>query len=346
MSGKEQTFFFKRLAYLTSANVPLAEGLLVLQGQVTRKRHAHMLDRVLQAVQEGQPLSRACAKFPNVFGGFCIAILKVGESSGTLPAALGHLALELKKKQQLRAKVLGAFIYPAVITLATLGITAFLMLFLFPKITPIFRSLNADLPFSTRVVMGASTFLTHYGLAVIALLAALIICGIYAFRQSQRFRLLLERAALRTPVVGGMLRSYQISNLSRTLGLLLQSGVRIEEALRIAADATPNLVYKRECESLEVAAAHGGRLSSHLLGRGACFPAAFCHMLAVGEKSGALPETFLYLAEMYDAEVDDYTKNLSTLIEPALMVGMGVLVGFIAVSIITPIYGITQSLHT
>jgi type IV pilus assembly protein PilC len=346
MNGKEQTFFFKRLAYLTNAHVPLAESLQVLREQAKKKRHIQLFDRILVDVQEGQSLSRAFGKFPNIFSEFSVSIIKVGESSGTLPVTLEYLAAELKKKQQLRAKVVGAFIYPAVITLATFGITAFLLLFLFPKITPIFNSLHADLPLSTRIVMGTSTFLGHYWLFVLAFIVVAAISGIVANKRSACFRLFVDRVSVHIPLVGGMLQSYAVSNMCRTLGLLLKSGVTIEDGVAITADATPNLVYKRELELLRTVVARGERLSNYFAARDKYFPATFCHMVAVGERSGTLPETFLYLGEMYDAEVDEFTKNLSTLIEPLLMVGMGVLVGFIAISIITPIYGITQSLHS
>ncbi|HEV8666920.1 MAG TPA: type II secretion system F family protein [Candidatus Paceibacterota bacterium] len=345
MNGKEQTFFFKRLAYLTNAHVSLVEGLQVLREQ-TKKKHRSIFDRIVADIEEGQSLSRACAKFPKVFSAFSVSILKVGEGSGSLPMALEYLAAELKKKQQLRAKVVGAFIYPAVITLATFGITAFLLLFLFPKITPIFKSLHADLPLSTRVVMGTSVFVGHYWLSIILFIVVAALGATLASRKSARFRFFIDSASVRIPIVGGMLQSYVISNISRTFGLLLKSGVNIEEAVRITADATPNLAYKREFESLSVAVMRGEQLSNYFTTRHAYFPATFCHLVAVGEKSGTLPETFLYLGEMYDAEVDECTKNLSVLIEPMLMVGMGILVGFIAISIITPIYGITQNLHS
>ncbi|MGC9602177.1 MAG: type II secretion system F family protein [Minisyncoccia bacterium] len=343
---KEQIFLCKRLAYLMNANISLVESLEILRAQAGgRKPHA-LFDRMLIEVQEGRALSQAFSAFPRVFGEFCVSMIQVGERSGTLPAALEHVAVELAKKQQLRSKVLGAFIYPAVIALATLGITVFLMLFLFPKIMPIFKSLHAELPMSTRVVVAASSFLLHDWLLLLAGIALVVAGGVVAYTRNARVRLAFERALLMTPAFGSMLKSYYVSNASRMLGLLLQSGMTLQDAVVVAAEATRNLVYKRELVALSAVVARGELLSTHLAARAAYFPPLCSHMVAVGERSGTLPEALGYVADLYGGEVDERAKILSALVEPVLMVCMGLLVGFIAVSIITPIYGITQNLHT
>lgn len=345
-SLKEQTFFFKRLAFLINASVPLLEGLHVLRDQASSRAHIKLFDKLIADVSEGQSLSRSFAKFPNVFSDFSVSIIKVGEQSGTLSFNLEYLAEELKKKQILKRKVIGAFIYPALITLATLGITAFLMLYLFPKITPIFASLHANLPLSTRVVMSASLFLQHWGLEFLIGVVCAVMLISFILKKSNAFHTLFDRGTLKIPVIGSMVQYYNISNLSRTLGLLLKSGIKLSEAVVVTADATTNRVYKKELHALLEVVERGDKISLHLKKRRRYFPSILCHMVAVGERSGTLSETLLYLADMYDNEVDEFTKNLSTLIEPVLMVFMGVLVGFIAVSIITPIYGITQNLQT
>ena len=345
MTLKEQIFFFKRLAFLSNANIPLAECLQVLLSQARSKKQRAIFAAILADVSAGQSLSAALGKFPKVFSAFCVSLVKVGESSGTLPSTLEYLAAELKKKQMLRAKVVGAFIYPAVITAATLGITVFLILFLFPKIMPIFKSLRATLPFSTRIVMGASKFLEHDGLWLLLAVVLAVIGIATLLRRSHASRLIFHTAILRMPLIGGMMQSYVLSNSCRTLGLLLTSGTMLPGAVLITADATPNLVYKREFEAMNAAILRGGQVSTHLSTAEKIFPPMLCNMVAGGERSGTLSQTLLYVAELYDNEVDEITKHLSTLIEPALMVCMGLIIGFIAVSIITPIYAITQNLH-
>jgi len=344
-SLKDQVFFAKRLSFLMNAGITAVEGLYVLRDQAATKSHARVLDLILVDVTSGQSLAKSFAKFPRAFSDFSIHIIKIGESSGTLSQNLEYLAEELKKKQLLRRKVVGAFIYPALITVATLGITAFLLLYLFPKITPIFTSLNAELPLSTRIVMLLSVFFQHWGLLVLVTVALFIFGFSVALKRSPRFHLLFDRAVLKTPIVGTMLQYYNIANISRTLGLLLKSGVRLSEALPITADTTKNLVYKQKCIQLGTVVDRGEKVSSFLQKEKKVFPDIFSYMVAVGEKSGTLSKTLVYLSDMYESEVEDFTKNLSTLIEPALMIFMGLLVGFVAISIITPIYSITQNLH-
>lgn len=344
-SLKDQTLLAKRLSFLMSANVPLLESLYILREQTRGKGHAKMLDLIIADVSQGQSLSRSFGKFPKVFGDFAIHIVKVGESSGTLSQNLQYLSNELKKRHTLKRKVVGAFIYPALITFATLGITAFLMLYLFPKIMPVFSSLHMQLPLTTRAVMAASSFLRDWGLLTAVIFTAVLLGVLVLRKRIMPVRHFFDASLIRLPLLGQIVQSFNVANGSRTLGLLLKSGVNLGEALSITSQTTRNLVYKKQFLALESAVNRGEKLSLHMAKNTAVFPDIFGHMVAVGEKSGSLSDTLVYLSELYEAEVDDFTKNLSTLVEPFLMVLMGLLVGFIAVSIITPIYGITQNLH-
>lgn len=344
-SLQEQTFFFKRLAFLINASIPLLESLTVLREQAVSRRHMRMYDQILKDVESGKSLSQAFGKFPNAFSKFSLSIVTVGEQSGALSQNLSYLADELKKKQILKRKVMSACMYPALITFATLGITVFLVLYLFPKITPVFASLHASLPFSTRAVMAVSVFLQHWGLLLLFGTVIFVVIFIITLRRSSVFHRFFDRACLRIPVIGSVMQHYNLAHACRTLGLLLKSGVKLSEALSITADATVNLIYKRQYLALCGVVNRGGKLSTYLRKNSAHFPHTLSHLVAVGERSGTLSETLFYVAELYDHEVEEFTKNLSTLIEPALMICMGVLVGFIAISIITPIYGITQNLH-
>lgn len=345
LSLKDQTLLAKRLAFLMNANVPLIEALHVLREQSRSRGHGAMLDAIIADVSQGQALSRSFGKFPKVFSDFAVHIVKVGESSGSLSQNLGYLSDELRKRTTLKRKVVGAFIYPVLISVATLGITAFLMLYLFPKIMPVFTSLHMKLPLSTRIVMSVSTFMQAHGLYVIVGLSLTLAVLLILNKKITFVQAFFDALILRMPMVGQMVQYFNIANSSRTLGLLLKSGVRLGEALSITADTTKNLVYKQHYKALTQSVDRGERLSLYMAKHKSVFPDIFGHMVAVGEKSGTLSDTLVYLSEMYEAEVDDFTKNLSTLIEPFLMVVMGLVVGFIAISIITPIYGITQNLH-
>jgi type IV pilus assembly protein PilC len=345
LSTKEQTFFIKRLAFLIHAGVPVIETLHIMRGQSKSKAHGRILDAIIHDTSNGQALSKSFAKFPKLFNHFAIHIIKIGESSGTLSQNLNYLADELKKKQALKRKVIGAFIYPVIITIATFAITAFLMLYLFPKIMPIFTSLHMKLPITTRIVMFLSIFLQHWGLLVIILIILSFVIISIIRKKNLSFHFFVTRASMKIPVIGKVMRYYNVANGSRTLSLLLTSGIRLSDALPITSETTTNVVYQREYSTLGEAVNRGEQISTRLHERQEFFPDIFTHMIAVGERSGTLSETLAYLSELYDNEVDDFTKNLSTLMEPMLMVFMGLIIGFIAISIITPIYGITQSLQ-
>jgi type IV pilus assembly protein PilC len=344
-SLKQRTSFAKRLAFLVDAGVPIVEALTILHAQGKPGTEERVLARIVEDTASGQALSKSLSRFPKFFDDFAVKLVKVGESSGTLSQSLVYLADELRKRQQLRSKVVGAFVYPAVLVCATVGITVFLMVYLFPKIMPIFASLHTELPLSTKIVIFLSTFLQHWGLLLLIGIIAFVMLTSLALKKSETLRYIRDDMVIRMPIIGSVMRSYNAANGSRTLGLLLKSGMRLSDALPVTADTTRNLVYKRLYTELAEAVIRGERISVPIMKERTYFPEMFGHMVAVGERSGTLSETLVYLSEMFDAEVDDFTKNLSTLVEPILMVVMGIIVGFIAISIITPIYGITQNLN-
>ena len=344
LSVKEQAFFVKRLSFLIKASIPILEGLSMVSEQTVSKGYSRVLKSVVKDVSNGTSLAKSLSKFPRIFGDFGINIIKVGESSGTLSQNLDYLADELHKRQALRNKITGALVYPAVITVATLGITGFLILYLFPKIMPVFSSLNMELPLSTKIVIAVSGFLQQWGLWFIVGVFAFGALSTFLINRFPKVRMAYDRMMLSLPVFGVMFRYYNLANMNRTLGLLLKSGITLAEALPLTADTTANTVYKRELRLMAAAANRGEQLSGHLKKHRGLFPDLMPQMIAIGERSGSLSNTLVYLSGLYEAEVDDFTKNLSSLIEPALMIIMGVLVGFTAISIITPIYGITQNL--
>jgi len=345
LSVKEQMFLMKRLSFLASAGVPLLESLSMIAEQTLSRRHARVLTSVIADISNGSSLARSFSKFDSVFGDYAVNIVRIGESSGTLSENLNYLADELKKRHSLKQKIIGALVYPIVITLATIGITGFLMLYLFPKIMPIFASLHMELPLTTKIVIAVSTFLQAWGLWTMLALIAILITIIVVRSKSQRFRYLLDGWMLGMPLFGEMLRSYNLANATRTLGLLIKSGMTLAEALPLTADTTQNLVYKAEYRKAGEAIIRGEQLSKSFFLNSFLFPPVLSQMISVGERSGSLSNTLIYLSELYESEVEEFSKNLSSLIEPALMVMMGLVVGFIAVAIITPIYGITQNLH-
>ncbi|OGE80050.1 MAG: hypothetical protein A2826_01020 [Candidatus Doudnabacteria bacterium RIFCSPHIGHO2_01_FULL_43_23] len=344
---KDQILFIKRLGTLISAGVPILRALEILRDQMATMSFGMggIFKTLIADTKNGQYLHVSLARYPNIFGEFTVNIIRVGETSGTLSSNLAYLADELKKKQALRRKVMSSMIYPIFIVFATLGVTGLLTFFVFPKILPIFKSLNFELPLSTRILIGVSTFFLNSWVWIIIIAVSLVMAFILLMRFVPTFRRLIHRVILTIPIFGSLAQSYQMSLMCRTLGLLLKSGVMIMEAASISARTTLNLVYRRELKIMEKKIIQGGRLSEHMYTNKSLFPPIVAHMLSVGEESGNLSDTLLFLGDMYEKEVEELTTNLTNLIEPVLMVFMGVLVGFVAISIITPIYEVTQHIQ-
>lgn len=343
LSAQNQAMFARRLSMLSRAGVPILESINIIRRQ-TKGATRVMFDHIAHDVASGQFLSKSLAKFSRVFGDFAVNIIRVGETSGTLSENLQYLAEEIDKGRELRGKVISALIYPIIILLSSLGISGFLTLYLFPKLMPVFLSLQVDLPLSTRFLIWLSTFLTKYGGWVLLFLFLAFFAAAVGFASSKRFRSFLDSAILITPIAGDVFRHYNLSNICRTLGLLLRGQVRVIEAISVSAETSSSPLYKDELNNLKEAIKKGSSISKYLETNPRLFPSMLTEMIAIGEKTGNLSETLTYLAQIYEQELAEKTKRLSSVIEPAMMIIMGILVGFIAISIITPIYEVTQHL--
>ena len=344
LSLKEQTMFAKRLSLLVKAGVPLFESVSLLEKQTSGRANKKMFKRIRDDLASGQFLYKSLTRYPKVFGEFTINIIRIGETSGTLYANLRYLADEMDKKRVLRQKVIGALVYPSVIVIAAIAISALMTVFLFPKLLPVFRSLNVPLPLSTKILLAISNILLNYWYLIILGIFAILIVFFLLMRWHP-FRYMVHSIFLKFPIIGAMLKHYYLTNICRTLGTLFRSQVRVLEAIEIASDTTTNLIYKDRLQTLRTSITRGGKISSHFEKFPKLFPGMLSHMIAVGETTGSLSETLAYLGEIHEGELDEQTKRLSSVIEPVMMIGVGVMVGFIAVSIITPIYEVTQHLN-
>lgn len=345
VTSNEKILLVKQLASLITADVSLSESLHIIRENNHSRGLTITLQHVLSDVQNGKSLSRSLAKHPQVFGEYALGVIAIGEATGTLGQNLSYLADELRKRRDLRRKVASSLLYPVLITIATLMLTIFLVAYLFPKLMPIFLSLRMQLPLSTRLVIGTSQFLQHNGLLLIV--AAFLFSAVVATlrRRSTWWKRMIAAILMKTPFLGKCIQQYNMAQGTRTLGLLLKSGMPISAALATLAPLTRSPLYREAWQNIAQAVDKGETISSQCR-TSALFPSIATHMIAVGERSGDLSSSLLYVADTQEEELDTYTKMLSTLIEPALMICMGLLIGLIAISIITPIYGLTQHLQS
>ena len=339
---RDHIMIIKQLATLMRAGIPLLNSLAIIQEQSRARAVKHIIEQARRDIENGQYLSNALAKFKRNFGELTINIIAVGEISGNLCRNLDHLAISLKKRQVLRRKIISASVYPMFIIVATVVISILLTTLVFPKIIPVFLSINYQLPWTTRFLIFLNTTVKKYGIFIGLAFVAVIIGGAVVLK-IKKVRFWYDRSLITIPLVALLVRTYNIATICRTLGLLLGSGTTIVNAFRITARATANLAYKKELNGIGDQLAKGEKISNQVRNN-AFFGSMVAPMIAVGESTRKLSETFMYLADIHEQELDEATQTISTSIEPLLLIFMGLLVGFIAISIITPMYGITQHL--
>jgi type IV pilus assembly protein PilC len=289
------------------SGMQILQSLEILKKQAKSRAFVKILDSLITDLKNGHFLSAGLERYKNVFGDFFINLIRVGEASGTLSENLKYLAEELKKKDELQKKIRGAMAYPMVIFVATVGITSVMIFIIFPKILPVLTSLNVELPLLTRAFIAISQFLIKYGYLVGLGMVGLIV----------GFWLILKIPKVRFEIV---------------------------EALEITAKTLSNLVYQKEIMRVAEGVRKGDPMSKYFMENPKLFPAIFSQMVLVGENTGKLDESILFLADYYDSELDESTKSLSNILEPLLLLVMGMIVAFVALAIITPIYKITQTL--
>ena len=344
LSLQEEINFARHLAIVIKAGIPLYQGIGIIRPQTTSRTLMKILDQMLIDLGNGRFLADSLERYQDVFGGFFVNIVRVGESSGTLAQNLLYLADELKKSRSLKSKVRSAMVYPMMILLATLGVVGFLTFFVFPKLLPVLHGLNVTLPASTVALISIVNFLQNYGIVTtVGVIAFLIIMNIL-LKKVKAIRYVVHRMIFLVPVVSELSVNLNMVNFTRVLSLLMKSGMRILEAVKITAGTFDNLVYQRALLEASEGLRKGGQIADYLIVHKKFFPQLLSGMIKIGEGTGSLEANLEYLSSYYEEEVDYKLHNLTSLLEPIMLLFMGLLVGFVAISIITPIYSISQGI--
>ncbi|MBZ9572521.1 type II secretion system F family protein [Patescibacteria group bacterium] len=337
VSQKEKMFFAEHLSLMIKGGIPLTEALETLKNETKSKTFKKTLNNILKRILEGERLNKSLGRYPKIFDKFFCNVVKVGEESGTLEENLKYLAGQIRSDYEMKKKVSGALIYPVIIITMALIIALVVTLFILPKITNLFQFLEVELPLTTRVLIGSTFFFKKYWIFIIIGIIFLI----SAFRILQRFKstkFYFDKISFSLPFFSQIFKGLNLARFSRTLYTLLKSRMPILEALEICADTLPNEVFKRSLILVRSGVERGEKISQGFKRFPQIFPPIFSQMVVVGERSGALEESFLYLAEFHEGEVDSILKNLSGILEPILLILVGAFVAFVALAIITPIY--------
>jgi len=334
----------RNLGAMLKAGLALSRALSVLERQTKKPKLKEVLQGVSNAIQQGNSLSSAMEKYPKVFSNLVISMVASGEEAGTLSESLITISEQLERVYSLKKKVRGAMIYPSVIVFVLGTVGTLMMIFIVPTLTETFKSMEVDLPMSTQVVIFLSDFLVaHTILALLSLVGAiaLFMAGMRTSFGKRAF----ETFFLHIPVLGTIMKETNSARTGRTLSSLLSSGVNMLTSIEITQNVLQNSYYKEVLGSAKVEVEKGQALAKVFIEAEKIYPPLVGELIAVGEETGSLPNMLLQIATFYENEVDQKTKNMSTIIEPFLMLIVGVAVGFFAVSMISPIYGITASIQ-
>ena len=339
----EKIMFARNLAAMIEAGLPLARALSVMERQSKSKNFKKIISSLNTEIAKGSELSEAMSKYPNAFPPLFISMVKSGEESGSVTQALKVVASQLEKAYQLSKKIRGALIYPAIILSIMVIIGVLMLVYLVPTLTSTFKDLKLTLPLSTRMVIFLSEFLkNHLLLNLLAVVVAMV--TLFIFFKTASGKRTLDVVALHTPIIGNMVKDVNSARTARTLSSLLSSGVDILVAIRITQGVIQNSYYKTVLAEAEVNIEKGAPISNIFFEHEKLYPAFVGEMINIGEETGKLSEMLTNVATFYEDEVEQKTKDMSTVIEPFLMVFIGVGVGFFAISMLGPMYSLVDAI--
>jgi type IV pilus assembly protein PilC len=332
--------FTRQLATMVMAGLSLPEALTILRSQTTNKLFAAMLQEVEHQIVSGGTLADSLGRYPAYFPTTYIALVRAGESSGTLDQVMTRLADILESQREFRSKVSGAMIYPIIILIGMAGVVFVMMTVVVPKLTDLYKDFNIDLPTSTRILMGVSSFFVHYWWLMIIAIVGLVV-GFTQWRKTPEGELIVDTLILKIPLFGELQKKIMLVEFTRTLGMLIASGIHILEGLRILKESLGNVVFRNAITEIAKKVEKGFPLGD-TFSQYEVFPPIVSQMMKVGEETGKLDDTLTKLSRYFESESEHLVKGLTTAIEPIIMVILGIGVGFIVISVITPIYNLTS----
>lgn len=339
----EKITFARNLSAMAEAGLSVSRALTVLEKQTKNKGLKAVIRGISDEVTKGSTLHDAFARYPKVFPKLFVAMTRAGEESGTLAKSLGVVANQMERAYQLTKKVRGAMIYPAIVITVMLIIFVLMLIHVVPTLADTFEDLNTQLPAPTQFLISASDlFVTHY-IALSAALAVIVMLGILAARYPF-IRRLFDLAMLKFPVIGGIVEKVNAARTARTLSSLLSAGVPALTALEITGEVVQNSVFKPVIAHASELVEKGKPISDAFTQAENIYPVMFSEMAAVGEETGDLSAMLGRVADFYEGEVEQQTRDLSTVVEPLLMVVIGGGVGFFAIAMIAPIYSLSGSI--
>lgn len=336
----EVAMFTRQMATMINAGLSIAEALVILRSQ-SKSIFQKIVTQVLAEVEGGQSLSSSLSKYPKVFSPTYVALIKAGEAGGVMDKVLLRLADNMEKQQEFKGKVKGALIYPAIIVVGMLVVGMVMMIFVVPRLTSLYSEFNAQLPLPTRILMGFSNLL----IKLWPLLLIVVFFGFYGFslyRKTKLGRRKTDELIYKIPIIGPLQRQVALTEISRTLSLMVGSGVSILEALNITSEVAGNVIISEALKDAAKQVEKGFPVAFSFAKHPEAFPYLLSQMVAVGEETGKMDEVLEKISHIFEMESDQKVKALTSAIEPLVMIILGLGVGFLVIAIILPIYNLTS----
>lgn len=337
ISTRDLLIFTRQFATLFTAGIPIVQGLEILSKQSDNKSFGAILSQVKADVETGTTLSDSLKKHPKIFDDLYINLVAAGEAGGVLDSVLMRLAGYIEKSMKLKKKVKGAMIYPSIVIAVAALVISIIMVFVIPIFSKIFSEMGVDLPLPTRSVIWMSDFIAGMGGAIIFFSFIGTIFFVKQYRKTENGKKNIDRFLLQMPVIGDLLKKVAVARFTRTLGTLIGSGVPILEGLEICARSSGNKIVEGVVLDAKKDVA-SGKTVAESISKSDIFSSMVVQMINVGESTGALDEMLLKIADFYDDEVDNAVANLTTMLEPMMMVFLGTTIGYIVIALYLPIF--------
>lgn len=341
---KDQILFSQKLSLLLDSNISLVDSLKIIKDMETSINKIRIYDSLILNCEKGLSLSRSIRVLNLKFNYTLIIFIRNGEQTGTLPSSLLFCSKNLDKNNEISKKLISTLIYPIFIFIATVFMSCFLIMYIFPKILPMLDSLNIELPLMTRIVRSIYILITNYGLYILPLFVVGLIAIIILYRKNRKFKLICHRSLFRIPLISNYIVLNNNLTICSTGEIFLNSGQSLSDFYVFAKDTISNLVYKEAFESVLIDSRKGIGLSYSISKYSNLFNKVMINMIKLGEQTGNLANMMLYLSKIFEQDIDNLLKRFSSLIEPVLMIFMGIVIGSISLSIILPVYAITNHL--
>ncbi len=339
VSEKEQVVFFRQLSILVEGRVPLVVALTAIKEQSDNAYFGRVIQEMIEDIEDGMSFSSSMEKQRDVFSNLAINVVRAGETSGDLKKAVEYIAENIEKNYNLSSRVKSALIYPAIVMIVFFIIGFLVITFIIPKLTAIIKDLNADVPWYTRILIVSGDFMSKYWWAVAIAMVGFVL-GLIYYIKTEDGKKEWDQLKLKLPIFGTVFRSVYIARFAQNLAALLSSGIPIIRALLIVSEVVNNGVYQAVLVKAADEVKRGGTMSDIFRKTPTLMPPMVTQMVKIGEDSGQIDTVLSHVAKFYDQENENITKNLSTLIEPILMIVIGIAVGFMAFSVLMPIYNI------